>query len=153
MPRRRSASRILLISPSDRLLLFKIEYRAGVLAGMSYWATPGGQLGVGESFEAAAMRELKEETGVDVQSVGPCIAHREFLWKMPDGGDVLAIENYYVARAGIEQCSSDSWSGQERGAIGEVRWWSQADLAECDEDVYPLDLLSLFAGALKKDAQ
>lgn len=148
MPRRRLASRILLISPTDRLLLFKIQYKTGALAGMSYWATPGGQLRADESFEAAAVRELKEETGVDVQSVGPCIARREFPWKMPDGEDVLAMENYYVARADIEQCSSDSWSGQERGAIGEVRWWSQAELAGCDEDVYPQDLTSLFVEAL-----
>jgi len=148
MPRRRLAARILLIGPTDRLLLFKIQYKAGALAGMSYWATPGGQLRLDESFEAAAVRELKEETGVDIQSVGPCIAHREFPWKMPDGEDVLAIENYYVAQAEIEQCSSDSWSGQERGAIGEVRWWSQAELAGCDEDVYPPDLVSLFRQAL-----
>jgi 8-oxo-dGTP pyrophosphatase MutT (NUDIX family) len=148
MPRRRLAARILLIGPTDRLLLFNIQFKAGALAGMSYWATPGGQLRVDESFEAAAVRELKEETGVDVQSVGPCIARREFPWKTSDGEDVLAIENYYVARADIEQCSSDSWSGQERGAIGEVRWWSQAELAECDEDVYPSDLMSLFAKAL-----
>ncbi len=29
MPRRRLASRILLISPTDRLLLFKIHYKTG----------------------------------------------------------------------------------------------------------------------------
>jgi len=144
MPRCRLASRILLISPTYRLLLFKIQYRSGALAGMSYWATPGGQLRENESFEAAAIRELKEETGVEVRSVGPCIAHREFPWKMPDGEDVFAIENYYAVRADTEQCSSATWSVQERGAIGEVRWWSQAELAECEEDVYPLDLMSLF---------
>lgn len=67
MPRRRLASRILLISPTDRLLLFKIHYKTGALAGMSYWATPGGQLRKDESFETAAARELNEETGVEVR--------------------------------------------------------------------------------------
>ncbi|MEB0043414.1 NUDIX domain-containing protein [Pseudomonas sp. MH10] len=148
MPRRRLASRILLISPIDRLMLFKIEYKTGALAGMSYWATPGGQLRRDESFEAAAARELKEETGVEVQSVGPCIAHREFPWQMPNGEDVLAIEHYYVVRADTEQCSSAAWSGQERGAIAEVRWWSEAELAECDQEVYPPGLMSLFVEAL-----
>ncbi|WP_426178470.1 NUDIX hydrolase [Pseudomonas sp. TWRC1-2] len=148
MPRRRLASRILLISPGQRLLLFKIQYKTGALAGMSYWATPGGQLRVNESFEAAAARELKEETGMDVPSVGKCIAHREFPWKMPDGEDVLAIENYYVARTHTEQCCSAAWSGQERSAISEVRWWSQAELARCNEGVYPPDLMSLFVEAL-----
>lgn len=148
MPRRRLASRILLISPTDRLLLFKIQYKTGALAGMSYWATPGGQLRKDESFETAAARELNEETGVEVRSVGPCISHREFPWRMPDGEDVLAIENYYLVRAGAEQCSSDLWGSEERGAISALRWWSQAELAGCDEDVYPPDLISLFAEAL-----
>lgn len=64
MEQRRLASRILLVSPSHRLLLFKIHYKVGALAGRRYWATPGGQLKDGESFEAAAMRELYEETGI-----------------------------------------------------------------------------------------
>ncbi|POR57993.1 NUDIX hydrolase [Pseudomonas syringae] len=148
MPRRRLASRILLISSTDRLLLFKIQYKTGALAGMSYWATPGGQLRKDESFETAAARELNEETGVEVRSVGPCISHREFPWRMPDGEDVLAIENYYLVRADADQCSSDFWGSEERGAISEVRWWSQAELAQCEEDVYPPNLMRLFIEAL-----
>lgn len=148
MPRRRLASRILLISPGNRLLLFKINYKTGALAGMSYWATPGGQLRRDESSEEAAVRELQEETGVDVQSVGPCIARREFLWQMPDGEPVLAVENYYVVHACIEKCSSAAWSDQERSVVCEVRWWSQTELSSCDEDIYPPDLTSLFAEAL-----
>lgn len=153
MPRRRLASRILLISPANRLLLFKINYKTGALAGMSYWATPGGQLMRDESFEEAAVRELQEETGVDVQSVGTCIARREFMWKMPDGKPVLAVENYFVVRAFAEQCSSAAWSDQERDAVCEVRWWSETELAICDEDVYPPDLTSLFAEALLTDGR
>lgn len=148
MPRRRLASRILLISSTDRLLLFKIQYKTGALAGMSYWATPGGQLRKDESFETAAARELNEETGVEVRSVGPCISHREFPWRMPDGEDVLAIENYYLVRADADQCSSDFWGSEERGAISEVRWWSQAELAQCEEDFYPPNLMRLFIKAL-----
>lgn len=94
------------------------------------------------------MRELQEETGVDVQSVGPCIARREFLWQMPDGETVLAVENYYVVHACIEKCSSAAWSDQERSVVCEVRWWSETELASCDEDIYPPDLTSLFAEAL-----
>lgn len=148
MSRRRLASRILLISPIDRLLLFKIQYKTGALAGMSYWATPGGQLRRDESFEEAAMRELQEETGVDVQSVGPCIARREFLWQMPDGEPVLAVEKYYAVYARTEKYSSAAWSDQERSVVSEVRWWSETELSRCDEDIYPPDLTSLFAEAL-----
>lgn len=147
MQRRRLASRILMISPSGRLLLFKIHYRTGVLAGVIYWATPGGKLREGESFEAAAVREVYEETGIEVDSVGNCITRKEFSWRMPDGERVQAIENYYVVHVHDEQCSTLRWSAQERDAICDVRWWSEHELAACYEDVYPSDLSLLFSQA------
>lgn len=153
MLRRRLASRILLISPAHRLLLLKIQYKTGILSGMSYWATPGGQLIADESFEQAAVRELQEETGVHVQSVGRCFAHKEFKWQMPDGEHVLAVENYYVVRAYTEHCSSVSWSDQERNAVCEVKWWSENELAGCEEEVFPPDLRNLFGEALLMEAR
>ncbi|MCQ6257370.1 NUDIX hydrolase [Pseudomonas sp. Q11] len=148
MPRRRSASRILLVSSSRRLLLFKIHYRTGALAGRSYWATPGGGLRGDETFEAAAVRELYEETGLDVQSVGRCIARKEFIWQMPDGEHVVAVENYYVVHAGNEICSTASWSAQEREAVCEIKWWSENELMASTEEILPPDLLILFARAM-----
>lgn len=151
MPRQCLASRILLISPSNRMLLFKIRYRTGALAGMCYWATPGGKLRADESYEAAAIRELYEETGIKVKSVGQCLARKEFPWVMPDGEQVLAVEHYYVVRVHDVQLSNTSWSDQEREVICEARWWSEEELAACLETVFPPDLSSLFAQALTGD--
>lgn len=148
MPRTRPASRLLLISPANGLLLFKIHYDIGALAGESYWATPGGALRDEESFEAAAVRELHEETGVEVLSVGPCIARREFPWQMPEGERVLAIEQYYVVHAATEHWSSSDWSARERDAVCDVRWWSLSDLLACRDKIYPRDLPALFDEAL-----
>ncbi|MFN8553808.1 MAG: NUDIX domain-containing protein [Candidatus Obscuribacterales bacterium] len=48
---RRASSRLLVLDPDNRLLLFRYSYSRGCLAGQNYWATPGGALEPGESFE------------------------------------------------------------------------------------------------------
>ncbi|WP_225923387.1 NUDIX hydrolase [Pseudomonas vlassakiae] len=144
MQRRRLSARILLISERQRLLLFNIRYHSGFLAGMSYWATPGGKLRDGESFEDAAIRELHEETGVVTPSVGRCMAQRKFPWQMPDGEQVLAVEHYYVVRVKDELCSRALWSDQEREVVRDVKWWTASELAVSREQIYPHDLPTLF---------
>ena len=39
--------------------------------GMHYFVAPGGGLGAGETFEQAAVREAREELGVEVEIVAP----------------------------------------------------------------------------------
>ncbi|CQH36155.1 ADP-ribose pyrophosphatase [Yersinia frederiksenii] len=34
-----------------------------------YWSIPGGHMEVGESFEQAAIREVFEETGLDINNI------------------------------------------------------------------------------------
>lgn len=55
----------ILIQKGDRLLLNKRKNTHG--AGT--WAPPGGYLNFGESFEDCAVRETKEETGIDITEV------------------------------------------------------------------------------------
>ena len=59
----RPASRILLVDAAGRTLLFRftVEGRA------PFWVTPGGALDPGEPYEAAARRELLEETGLHAE--------------------------------------------------------------------------------------
>jgi 8-oxo-dGTP pyrophosphatase MutT (NUDIX family) len=141
------------VSPYRRLLLFKIHYKTGLLEGGCYWATPGGGLQGDESFEAAAVRELYEETGLDVQSVGRCLARKEFVWRMLDGVKVLAVEHYYVVHARIEHCATTGWSAQEREVVCDTKWWSESELRASTEEVLPPDLPDLFAQALLIAAQ
>jgi ADP-ribose pyrophosphatase YjhB (NUDIX family) len=64
---KRPSSRLLVINENRRVLLFRFEHKRGPLSGQVFWATPGGGLEDGESYEDAALRELFEEVGVIVE--------------------------------------------------------------------------------------
>jgi 8-oxo-dGTP diphosphatase len=88
--RRRASSRLLVLDPAHSLLLFHFSHARGALAGQAFWATPGGGLLPGESFADAGVRELLEETGIAVASLGDPVYAREFPMTMPDGEVMLA---------------------------------------------------------------
>lgn len=93
--RRRPSSRLLVIDPDSRVLLFRFVHDYGPLAGQTYWATPGGGVEEGESFADAARRELFEETGIRVDDVGQHVAEREFVLQLLDGEYVTAEERFF----------------------------------------------------------
>lgn len=55
-----------IVIEGDNILLVK---RANE-PGRNKWSVPGGHLKLGESIYSAALRELKEETGIDGEAVG-----------------------------------------------------------------------------------
>jgi 8-oxo-dGTP diphosphatase len=91
--RRRRSARLLIIEPTGRVLLFRFVFKKGSLAGEDYWATPGGGVEEGETFEQTAIRELREETGIRVESVGPQVGQREFVLQLSDGAVLSPIRH------------------------------------------------------------
>src|SRR5450830_34986 len=139
----RESARLLIISPAKRILLFRFVHTRGPLAGDDYWATPGGGLEAGETFEAAAIRELKEETGFEAPALSRHDAVREFPLRLPDGETVLARERYFVVHVDDEQLSRQGWTAQEVEVTADHKWWSQHELLATKDIVYPEGLIDL----------
>jgi len=146
--RRRPSARWLVLNPARELLLFHFEHREGPLSGQAFWATPGGGLKPDETFEQAAARELREETGIVVPHAGSAIAERLFHMTLPDGEKVLAEERFFSLR--LPQTIApqrDQWTALEQRVMTRHRWWSAEALASTQEVIAPANLGDMLRSA------
>ncbi|HVB43869.1 MAG TPA: CoA pyrophosphatase [Streptosporangiaceae bacterium] len=116
-----------IMSPPDGEALLITKRARGLRSHAGQWALPGGRRDPGESIEDAALRELREETGVRLSADA-----------------VLGVLDDYVTRSGYVMTPVVVWGGVARrrlaGAASEVAQVVQVPLA--DLDVEP-DLLRI----------
>lgn len=142
-PLLRPTARVLLLDAADRLLLF----RSVDEAGLGYWYPAGGAVDPGETYEQAAVREVREETGADVV-LGPHVWNRRHVvaW----GGVRYDVrERWYLARVEAFDLDVRGWTPLEVANITAHRWWSLDDLARSGERLVPTDLANLLADLLR----
>ncbi|MFK3880639.1 NUDIX hydrolase [Pantoea agglomerans] len=137
----RPSSRLIIVSPDNRVLLFRFCHKDGVLRGKTYWATPGGGLEKNESFEQAAIRELFEETGLIRTLTGPQIASQNFTMMLPSGETVLAEERFFMIDANTVELDRSGWSSNEQEVIRDYHWWTIEELIHTNETIFPRDLI------------
>jgi len=143
----RPSSRLLVLDAHNRVLLFRFENKRGPLAGQVFWATPGGAVEQGETFEAAARREMFEETGLQVEDVGPQVGQRTASFQLATGEMVTADERFFAVRPITLQISNEHWTELEREVMTEHRWWSQVELGSAGEQVWPENLAQMLIEA------
>jgi 8-oxo-dGTP pyrophosphatase MutT (NUDIX family) len=106
----------LLVDDQGRLLLlFRSDNQC--------WGLPCGAVELGEIIESAARRELREETGLEVDglSLFGAFSGPEFFYRYPNGDEVYNVSIIYLA----------SYKGSEICLNGEhtsCRWFPVVDL-------------------------
>lgn len=98
------------------------------------WDLPKGKLDEGETIEACAIREVREETGVQNLVLGELIAigqHDYFDQFLKE--EVTKITHWFAMKAYGEQ----TLVPQIEEDITALRWVRGASLAICLEDSYP----------------
>lgn len=134
----RDAVRVVLADSGGRVLLFHAVTSDVGPAG--WWELPGGGIDAGESYLEAAIREIREETGLALapDAVGPPTWRRDATWSSR-GMRRLQHEVVVLARVPgrCPAIGKDGRTADEHEIYVGDRWWEVADIASSAERFYP----------------
>jgi len=117
-----------------------------------FWFTIGGGAEQGESLRDAATRELREETGIVIDSaaLGEPIAHNtvEFSW---NGYDIVQGQTFYAVRVESADVTLDGLDDWERATTDKYGWLSAEDLGGEERPADPAipDLMRAAAASIR----
>lgn len=143
----RESSRLVLLNDQNEILL--LEHVNPVLIDgttppiLRYWVTPGGGVEEAETWEDAALRELREETGISSVSLGPWVWFREGSVQFSE--EILSRERYYLVRCERQEVSKQNQTENERRVYRNYRWWSCEELRQTSDVIFPAGLARIIA--------
>ena len=136
---------MILIDGQDRVLLLRANVGEG-----DVWITPGGALEQGETAEQAALRELREESGIESGELSPCVwtrVHR-FEW---GGKRYEQQERFFVVRTTSPEICLDGCGPEELQFLREWRWWTAEEIEQSDAAFAPKTLGKILPAILACD--
>ncbi|MDF9810042.1 8-oxo-dGTP pyrophosphatase MutT (NUDIX family) [Aurantimicrobium minutum] len=148
-PAHRRVSRVVLLDENDRFLLL-LTASPRLQTPVVRWLTPGGGVEDHESHAEGAIRELFEETGLRVESVGDPIWSIEGQSIFNDGHVQSTYSEYFVVRTTSFELTNENWMDNEFVDITDVRWWTVEELNTSGEKYSPEPLLEVIQLAIER---
>jgi 8-oxo-dGTP pyrophosphatase MutT (NUDIX family) len=142
----RRAARVLLIDEQERVLLIEGRDPAEPQLG-TWWITPGGGREGDETPVQAAVREVREETGLRLPAVDGPVWQRTATFFF-DGVLIEQHEDYFTARVRHFSPVGVALTDLERRATQGMRWWTIHEIERTEERVFPENLTDLLRAAL-----
>lgn len=136
-PTLRRAARVLLLDEDRRVLLVRLAYRS-----KRWWAAPGGGLKDDETHETAARREIAEETGYELDELGPWVWRREDVFRF-EGRLYRQRERYFIASVPAFEPRPKFIDVEEAKTFDGLRWWTLGELGTTAERFAPANLPAL----------
>jgi 8-oxo-dGTP pyrophosphatase MutT (NUDIX family) len=136
--RRRSAARVLVLDDAGRALL--VRGHDADQPERSWWFTVGGGIDAGESPVEAALRELREETGLALTSAdlhGPVMTRTGYFHFFAE--TCRQDEVFYLAHVpGGTLLDDAGWTEVERSVLDGLAWLTAAELRSQPLEVFPV---------------
>ncbi len=133
------------MSPTAEVLLVRSRFRSEIPDLEWAWFVPGGGLEPSEPVRCAAVREIGEESGVDLAREP--LTHLAYAEGDGTLGDLSGPmrDDFFLARIGRTRISAARMEEYERAALEHHRWWSIPDLRRTDQPIVPAGLGELLA--------
>lgn len=99
-----------------------------------HWTLSKGKIEEGETVEAGAAREIKEEMGLDI-SIEAELGMNEYVASNPELGKIRKQVHYYLATSPYTDIKLE-----QKGGLDDAKWFKVAEILELNfyEDILPI---------------